>query len=655
MASAGVFPEAAPAKLRGCAIDFETKLFRQGLMAPPPISLCIAEEGNTPTLRHAVLDADGTCNILRAYLEWAKHGAERRIVGANIAYDMAVACERWPELLDLIFEVYELGRMSDVLIRQKLLDIALGENRRHGTYNLANIGRRLLAIELSGKEGKDGEDALRLTYGELEAVPLDAWDPERVTYAIEDGTTTRDAWRAQQKLVDEDQSDVLADEPAQCRAEFALHLASTWGLRTDPDGVERLRKGCLEELAKIRDGLVGGGLVRRDGTRNVRATQARMIEVCAAQGVKVRLTEGGQKARADDEPLEPKHVSTDEESCRDSGDPLLVNYAEYQTVSSLLNGHCKAMATGTVHPIHTRFDVLMETGRTSSSKPNVQNVRRAVGARECFIPREGWCFVGCDYDKAELHTLAQVCLWSVGRSRLAEALNNGLDPHLELGGKIAGVVYDEAKRRLASGDELMAEWRQRAKPANFGYPGGMGERGFVGYAKSQYGIDLDMAVAKVLRNGYFESWPEVSDFHGWVKHQLGYEGEGTIKHFVSGRYRGGVWFTAASNSFFQGLAADMAKAAMWQVSKACYVRGVDSRLFSCRIVNFVHDELILEVPLGREHEAAEALQEIMVRASVRYVPDVPARATAVASDRWSKKAKAVRDSAGRLQVWRYAA
>ena len=41
-------------------------------------------------------------------------------------------------------------------------------------------------------------------------------------------------------------------------------------------------------------------------------------------------------------------------------------------------------------PVQTRFEPLLETGRTSSSAPNIQNIKRLVGMRECFRPRPGY-------------------------------------------------------------------------------------------------------------------------------------------------------------------------------------------------------------------------------------------------------------------------
>jgi DNA polymerase I-like protein with 3'-5' exonuclease and polymerase domains len=129
-----------------------------------------------------------------------------------------------------------------------------------------------------------------------------------------------------------------------------------------------------------------------------------------------------------------------------------------------------------------------------------------------------------------------------------------------------------------------------------------------------------------------------------------------IKHFRSDRLRGGVCFTAVCNSFFQGLASDLFKAALFRISRECYdptvrVAGGPSPLLGSRIVHEIHDEVIVEAPDGVAAECAERVRFLMCDESKNWIPDVPAKAEPVLSRVWSKKAKAVYDAAGRLTVW----
>jgi hypothetical protein len=110
---------------------------------------------------------------------------------------------------------------------------------------------------------------------------------------------------------------------------------------------------------------------------------------------------------------------------------------------------------------------------------------------------------------------------------------------------------------------------------------------------------------------------------------------------LTGRLRARATFAARHNNVFQGLAADGAKLALWRVWRAGYL-----------VINFIHDELLVEVPadadLGR---AARRLQRLMVAGMREVVPDVRVAVECVASRVWSKHAERVTDGAGRLLAW----
>lgn len=633
------------------AIDFETALIEPGLQAPPPVCMSYADQVHADVVRW-----EDAHDLLK---EWLK---TETIVGANLAFDLAVPAAQWPDLLPLIFQAYDEDRCTDIIIRQKLIDIATGEHRHYRKvkgYSLAALTSRLLDRHL------EKEDTWRKRYWELIDCPLEAWPKDAIEYSLTDSVVTRDCYYVQEhELAYIDRLCVLEDQYRRSRADFALKLMSAWGLRTDAEGVETLRKNSEKRLQELEGELLREGLLKpvykgRGKNRHqvgvskcVRKAQERMAYAMDNP----KLTKKGLELRSEGDPSwqHSKYLSLDEEACLDSGDLILEKYSEYSSVGNFLTGHVKAMEEGVCTPIHAFFDVLMDTGRTSSSGPNVQNVRRAEGARECFIPRDGWCYIGCDYDKAELHTLAQCCIDLFGRSSLADALNAGYDPHTGLGARLAHTTYEDLLARIKAGDPEAREWRQRAKPGNFGFPGGMGAAGMVKYAKSTYGVIMTFGESEALYRGWKEQWPEVAnDYLGWIREITASAGHATIEHFVSHRWRGHVPYCAAANSFFQGRAADAMLQALYAVTKLCYLPGTD--LFGCRVVNEIHDEFLVEAPLDCAAEAAEVLRKTMIEEYNHYVPDVPVKAAPVLMDRWSKKAEEVRNKSGRLQVWKYAA
>lgn len=590
------------------AFDTETALLAPGLLAPPLVCVSIAHEDGTELVHQA--DA----------LDWivALLESDRVLVGHNVAFDFGVVASKWPELMPAIFAKYERGEVTDTLLRQKLVDIA-SSSRGFKSYDLEELARRWLRRRLD-------KSTWRLRYGELHDVPLSFWPKGAKDYALEDARTTLDLWREQERAQDMH----LADQYRQARAAWWLHLMSAWGLRTDPEAVDKLATRLQRDYDEIVERLIEAGLVRPSGVRDTKAAAARMIAVCP------------------DAPLTPKgKPKLDRDTCEAVGDPLLEDYAELSGLKKKIGTDIKLLRRGL---IQTRFNTLLETGRTSSS-PNVQNLPRKGGMRECFVPREGKVFAAADYSGFELRTVSQVILYVLGiRSKLAEALNAGFDPHLEIARRVVGCSYDEGLARLDAGDDEIDLARQTGKVANFGFPGGLGIARFVHYARKSYGVILTEEQAADLKRYWLEAWPEFVEYFKWISNQCE-SGPAKIEQVFVQRYRGGCSYTEASNSLFQGLAADAAKAAGFKIAKACYV-DTSSPLFGARPVNFVHDEFIVEVDDNEAaSEAAEELARLMVEGASRFLPDVPPLAEPYLMRRWSKKAKPIRNDNGRLVPW----
>ena len=110
---------------------------------------------------------------------------------------------------------------------------------------------------------------------------------------------------------------------------------------------------------------------------------------------------------------------------------------------------------------------------------------------------------------------------------------------------------------------------------------------------------------------------------------------------LTGRLRARATYCARHNTVFQGLAADGAKLALWKVWRAGF-----------RIVNFIHDELLVEVPvhscLG---DQAEHIKQLMIAGMKEVVPDVAVDVEYAASNAWYKSAKQAYDQSGNLTVW----
>jgi DNA polymerase-1 len=331
---------------------------------------------------------------------------------------------------------------------------------------------------------------------------------------------------------------------------------------------------------------------------------------------------------------------------------VLSAYARYGSIGTL-RSRAERLRYGTTTPLQPRYDVLKETGRTSCTQGDgpatwgfqIQNVHREPGLRECFVPRPGYVLCSCDWSSAEMHTVAQVCRWMGLPSRLADALNAGQDPHLVLAAAILGWSYERALAEKKSPEVKRA--RQMAKAGNFGFPGGMGAAAFQEYAAATYGVVLNGPEVALLKDRWFGRYPEFREYFAHVNAFV--ESGQPVEHFRSRRFRGGATYCATCNTFFQGLAADMAKDAAFNLAAGTYLGAGD--LAGSRVVAFIHDEFLVEVPERTAHEAAKAVQLVMEEAGRAWCPDVPVRAEPALMRAWSKAAEPVYDGEGRLVPW----
>lgn len=639
----GSIPSAAPHMETLVSIDTESELIAPGLQAPPLVCLQW-ETAETSAIVHARLERIGCRNTV-SYFLWPDK--DWIVTGHHVAFDMAVIGAHFPELIPMIFDAYEMGRIRCSLIREQLLDIAEGTRKK--LYGLEDVANRY-----PGVPGKNAKDTWRLRFAELANVPVDQWPVEARDYALGDVHTQRAVYLRQNDRGARFAPDVFVDECRQSAAAFWLYLASCWGVHTDPKAVDAYYNSERARLENVKGELIAAGLVKPDGVRNMKAAQALMIEACRDADIPCPMTDGGVKGNPTPQ--------LSEDAINLTGNELLAHFQQYGASKTLLS-RIERLRYGAQYPIQPRFTTLQGTGRTScstgDSKPGstglpssygyqVQNTKRGVGEKECFIPRPGCWFLSNDYTGHELRTWAFACFKILGFSRLMEVLNSGKDPHADLAGSMGGTDYETTMAILhgSQGPERAAYYkdklRQTAKIANFGFPGGMGPKRMVIQARTEYNVPLTLDEATNLRDAWRENWPEALAYFQFVNQVLAGGDTATVQHLLSGRYRGGISYCEICNSFFQGLAADISKEAGFHIARACYVAEKRSPLYGCRTWNFVHDEFLLEVPADpyRATLAGREVERIMVETAARWMPELaPAiEAKPTLMLRWSKKA-----------------
>lgn len=597
-------------------------------------------------------------------------------IGHNIAFDMCSLCTSYPDLMPFIFAIYEDGRVTDTMLRQQLFDIAIGrvysDNDKVNRYTLERLWETLFETKPLNWESKikKNPDSWRLRYGELYDVPLEDWPDSSIEYAELDAIMTWEIYNCQET----EAGDYFRDDCFQAYAYFCLNWISINGMTTSPSKTllfEREQKCKYESFIKR---LSKAGLIekKKDGTwtKKQKPTQERILTACKKIDREPFITKTGKKLCRKEYPdswpsyklLESfhatpeKYIATDKPAVYWSEDELLLDRLKFVEAEKMLTTYIPVLKKGYEWPISSRFEIAA-TGRTTSSGQsgallgtNLQNWPRETNARNCFIPRDGFLFLSADFSGAELHTLAQTCFEMFGQSSLGQALNDGLDVHLYVASIIENITYKEAKRRLKEGDKKIKDSRFYAKMANFGFGGGMMPRTWCYNQLQKTGMIIDYDFGKQLRNNWLKAWIEMSRYFQHAKNLLQRNPGGiTLELEPLKRLSFVDKYTVLCNRYFQARAADGAKLALCEVIKKCYV-DEESTLFGCKPVNFVHDELMLEIPdysnLKFRDNIIKEFITTMENAFNEVVPDFPTKVDAVLMDCWNKNAKKLIDIDG---------
>jgi hypothetical protein len=675
--------------MRIVAFDTETHLIQPGLLTPKLVCVSVADE-NGVWLHDRRYGTD--------YVQMLLEDVEVALVGHNVAYDLGVLVARRPELIPLVFRAYEQGRIWDTKVRQELLDIASGRSVRNGaTFALRNGEWVKAGYSLAGLAGhylgkdrfaeKTDENAWRMRYHELEDVPLDQWPPEATHYAKEDAEDTLAIFLKQGGV-----NGALPTEQEQVRAAWALHLMSVWGVRTDATSVADLEQRLLAEQVRLRKRVIQAGILvpkrvpedeaefheevvkRRKATKKdlQPALDGSSPEIEYEDGaayvvtratVPMRWAKDSKKIEAytqrylarrgkDVELTATGRVSTAKDTLKQTGSHLLDLVADGGGVDKVLGTYVPVLKDGTQRPINARFNVLVNSGRTSCSEPNLQNLpsgRKVGGTRECFVPRDGYVFVSVDYDTLELRALAQVCLTLFGKSEMAASINKDRDLHSQVGATMLGMTYEEVEKGKKQKGSPAKTARDAAKVFNFGAPGGLGASSLVDYARAGYGVTLTEQQSREMKAQWLKAWPEMVTYFAWINQAVGL-GEAVLRHPITGFVRGDVGYTDGCNHLFQHLAAQGAKRALYRAALEAYA-DPDSAFYGSRPVVFVHDEIIAEVPESRAAAASGRLAQIMCEEMAQLIPDVKITASPTLMRYWTKDAVETYDTHGTLVPW----
>ena len=569
------------------------------------------------------------------------------LIAHNAGFDFSVLGVAYgEEVLELIHKKYDNGLIVCTQLNEKLL--RLGEDgiieAREG-FSLAFCAEKYLGLDIS--EDKKKPDAWRLRYSELAGIPIKDYPKEAADYAKEDARICYEVYM--QQLV---RGGVIDNLNLQCHSDWACRIISFGGLCIDGPFLEER----LSEVQKIVDTQrvilkKEEFLVRKFKTKNpdefkkdTKAIKVIIEKFFNENNLPVPQTDTG-KTKASREILE-----TIGEGYHTGIDALLAMGTNEKALTTYL------LPWRGNERIFPEYDILKETGRMSSKKPNIQNVPRNGRLRGCIIPSPGMVFCAIDYSQLELCALSQVIKEMLPHIEptMLNAINDKMDLHCLTGASILDVDYEDFYAAYKDGDSEISEYRQMAKAANFGFPGGLGNKTFIDFAKASYGLILDDEQAQAIKKAYFTTFPDVKAYLNNIESFLVDTDKGTYyqcKQYFTDRIRmvPHERYCAAANTFFQGLAADGVKDAVIKTFEYCWFEDKE-----CYPIMIIHDEIIFELP-SDEHlsERAAVLSEIMVETMQKWLPAVTnIQAEPALMLRWEKGAKTIYNKAGVLQIWK---
>lgn len=293
-----------------------------------------------------------------------------------------------------------------------------------------------------------------------------------------------------------------------------------------------------------------------------------------------------------------------------------------------------------------------DTGRTSASEPNSQNIPATEDSdvKKLFVSRwgEDGCIISADYKQIEVIALAYLSQ----DSQLIADLLNGVDVHEAVGWEYYGRHYKMSK------DE-----RRVIKTVNFGLIYG----GTANALASQAGIPAS-EVKKIIK-AFYNRYPEVKMWQennilqvslsrvyngksmtkgglpsgtGWLLSDTGrvYTFHEKDNPFKTGE----VNFkpTEIKNYPVQGFATgDLVltmAGVLWRKLKQAHVLKNN-----CRMINLVHDELVFDCKKGHEANAARLIKKVLEDAP-KYMKDIynidlglPTKVEVTIGDNWKEQ------------------
>ncbi|NPV63055.1 MAG: hypothetical protein HPY61_10600 [Methanotrichaceae archaeon] len=297
---------------------------------------------------------------------------------------------------------------------------------------------------------------------------------------------------------------------------------------------------------------------------------------------------------------------------------LMLQYRETRQQIALLKSWVVAAKENRIYPDLEQLGG--RSGRITCSRPNIHQVPRDPLLRSLFTAGPGMSLVEADFSAIEMRIIAAISRDGV----MLNTFKKGLDPHKQT----AQAIFQ--KKHISD------EERQIAKTLNYGTIYGGGSR----MVMSQLpGLTENEAHEFLYR--FYGAYPGLKSWQREVT-------EGAQTKRVNGKvYRvsrsalGRIRYVdpnhrnALINTPVQSTGADLQKIALGRL----YQKLATRKYKDFKLVNAVHDSILLEVPDRRTKEASRLLQNVMEQAGNEILQVVPCLTDVKVGKDWSFKKK----------------
>ena len=302
--------------------------------------------------------------------------------------------------------------------------------------------------------------------------------------------------------------------------------------------------------------------------------------------------------------------------------PVVAKLLEYRTMQKALTSYGQNMIefinpkTGRLHADFRQIGA--PTGRFACTNPNIQQVPHAAEYRRCFTGYpEGRQLIIADYSQIELRILAEFS----GDEAFTNAFKSGADLHRVTAAQVFGVAEDQVTK----------EQRDFAKRLNFGVVYGIGAQRF----SLMTGLGVPEA-ENVLRR-YFATYRKLDTYlresaHRAVDEKQARTGSGRLVRFnydPSDRQQISMTQRNGKNAPIQGTSADILKRALRLLND-------ELRHTSARIVNIIHDEIVVEADESEAQTVSAKVERAMTAAGEDYLHNVPVKVEHHIAGEWTK-------------------